>query len=62
MHEPVIKRPQQPVPPYPYAEEEVLVENKKAGAKICSNPNVSPGWNARSRGLACRGLGGERPG
>ncbi|HEV3443195.1 MAG TPA: alpha/beta fold hydrolase [Gemmataceae bacterium] len=32
--EPVISRPQEPKPPYPYLEEEVVYENKKAGVKL----------------------------
>ncbi len=31
---PEIKRPQEPKPPYPYMEEEVAYENKKAGIKL----------------------------
>jgi pimeloyl-ACP methyl ester carboxylesterase len=31
---PGIKRPQEPKPPYPYTEEEVTYENKKAGVKL----------------------------
>jgi fermentation-respiration switch protein FrsA (DUF1100 family) len=32
--EPEVRRPQEPKPPYPYLEEEVAYENKKAGVKL----------------------------
>ncbi|MBX0332739.1 alpha/beta fold hydrolase [Pontibacter sp. HSC-14F20] len=40
---PVVRRPQMPVPPYPYQEQEVTVENKAAGITLAGTLSIPTG-------------------
>jgi pimeloyl-ACP methyl ester carboxylesterase len=55
--EPVISRPQDPKPPYPYLEEEVVYENKKAGVKLAGTLTKPRGAGPFAAALLITGSG-----
>jgi pimeloyl-ACP methyl ester carboxylesterase len=55
--EPVISRPQEPKPPYPYLEEEVVYENKKAGVKLAGTLTKPRGAGPFAAALLITGSG-----
>jgi pimeloyl-ACP methyl ester carboxylesterase len=56
---PVISRPQEPKPPYPYKTEDVVVENKRAGVRLAGTLVIPL---PHANGSAVRATGGEASG